>query len=150
MEIHKRLAGKLWRWLPRSGRRLIIKATQKSFTVSVIAIVQNDAGEILLLDHVLRPDSGWGPPGGFIDEGEQPEEAIRRELREETSLELSAVELAWVRTLGGHVEIFFRARANGEVKVKSAEIHSANWFARPEMPEEMSPVQRFVIDKTLS
>jgi ADP-ribose pyrophosphatase YjhB (NUDIX family) len=154
MEAHKRLAGKIWRWLPPSARRLLIRATQKRFTVSVVAVVRNEEDKILLLDHVLRPHSGWGPPGGFIDHNEQPEDAIRREIREETGLEITELEMVWIRTVQGHVEILFRARAatdgRKELKVTSAEIHSAEWFAFSEMPEEMSPVQKFVIEKTLS
>ncbi len=154
MEAHKRLAGKIWRWLPPAIRRSLIRTTQKRFTVSVIAVVRNEEDKILLLDHVLRPGSGWGPPGGFIDHNEQPEDAIRREIREETGLEITELEMVWIRTLQGHVEIIFRARAtasgSGELKVKSAEIHSARWFAFSEMPAEMSPVQKFVIEKTLS
>jgi len=136
--------------LPQTVRRLLIRATQKSFTVSVIAVIQNDEGKILLLDHVLRPQSGWGAPGGFIDHGEQPDEAIRREVMEETGLELTDLEMSWIRTIRGHVEIIFRARGKGELSVKSAEILSAAWFAPSEMPPEMSAVQKFVIEKTLS
>jgi ADP-ribose pyrophosphatase YjhB (NUDIX family) len=150
MKIHKQLAGKIWRKLPQSVRGLLIKATQEQFTVSVIAVVRNDEGKVLLLDHVLRPRSGWGAPGGFIGRGEQPEDAVRREIREETGLELADVEMAWVRTVQNHVEIVFRARANGEVKVKSAEIISARWFSLSEIPPEMSGMQKFVIMKTLS
>lgn len=118
--------------------------------MSVTAIVLNDKGEILLLDHVLRPKHGWGTPGGFIDEGEQPADAIRREMREEIGLELSDLELAWIRTIHTHVEIIFRARGSGEVTPRSAEIHSAGWFPLSEMPADMSDVQKFVIKKTLS
>jgi 8-oxo-dGTP diphosphatase len=153
-DSHKRLAGKIWRWLPPSFRRLLVRATQKKFTVSVVAVVSDDEGKILLLDHVLRPKSGWGPPGGFINHGEQPEDAVRREIREETGLELDQLEMAWTRTVGAHVEILFRARAaaggSGELISNSAEILSAKWFLLSEMPAEMSPVQKFVIEKTLS
>lgn len=150
MELLKKLAGKVWRKLPQAVRRLLVRTSQRKFTVSVIAVILNDEGKILLLDHVLRPKNGWGAPGGFIDLGEQPEAAIRRELREEIGLELHDLEMAWIRTIHNHVEIVFRARAAGEPKVQSAEIHSARWFSLSEMPAEMSSVQKFVIEKTLS
>ena len=150
MKQLKRLAGKVWRALPQSVRRTLVRTTQKKFTVSVTAVILNDEGKILLLDHVLRPSSGWGTPGGFINRGEQPQDAIRREVKEETSLELTRLELVWMRTIEGHVEIIFRARAHGELKIESAEIHSAGWFLPSELPEGMSLVQKFVIEKTLS
>ena len=43
-------------------------------------------GKTLLLFH--KKLQMWLPPGGHIDEGELPEEACRREIREETGLEV--------------------------------------------------------------
>jgi ADP-ribose pyrophosphatase YjhB (NUDIX family) len=77
-----KIVGRIWRKLPASVRMKIVRVTQKKFTASVAAIVQNEKGEVLLLDHVLRPASGWGIPGGFLDFGEQPIDAVKRELRE--------------------------------------------------------------------
>jgi ADP-ribose pyrophosphatase YjhB (NUDIX family) len=150
MELLKKLAGKVWRKLPQAARRLLIRTSQIKFTVSVTAVILNDEGKILLLDHVLRPKYGWGTPGGFIGLGEQPEAAIRRELQEEIGLELRDLEMAFVRTIHNHVEIVFRARGGGELKVGSVEIHSAAWFSLSEMPAEMSAMQKFVIEKALS
>jgi NUDIX domain len=67
----KKLVGKIWRKTPHFIRLRIIRLSQTKFTVSVGAVVLNEKGEILLLDHVLRPASGWGIPGGFINGGEQ-------------------------------------------------------------------------------
>ncbi|MCV4785482.1 NUDIX domain-containing protein, partial [Escherichia coli] len=75
---------------------------------------------------------GWGLPGGFINKGEQPESAIRREIHEETGLELENLEIFLVRTMGQHIEILFSATANGEGRVLSREITQLGWFS-PEM-----------------
>ncbi len=50
------------------------------------AIVANN-GEILLVYRNIMPGKyQWALPGGFIETGESPEEAARRELMEETGL----------------------------------------------------------------
>lgn len=145
----QKIMGKAWRNAPQFVRRLAVLLTQKTFTVSVGAIVTNDEGQVLLLDHVLRPGSGWGIPGGFINENEQPAEAVKREICEEIGLEIEHIELLQAQTTKRHVEILFRARAQGEGKIKSVEIKEVKWFALDEMPEEMSRVQKQVIKRVL-
>lgn len=125
-----------------AARLKIVRATQRKFTVSVAAIVTNERGEVLLLDHVLRPYSNWGIAGGFLEANEQPEDAIRREIREETGLELKNLQMVAVGTKNRHVEILFRAEATGRAEAKSREINAAAWFAVEEMPEDMSGAQK--------
>lgn len=50
--------------------------------------VVRDGKTLLLFHKKLRM---WLPPGGHIDEGELPEEAVLREIREETGLEVEIV-----------------------------------------------------------
>lgn len=146
----KKIVGKLWRKTPRFARLIIIRVTQKKFTASVAALIINENREVLLLDHVLRPFSNWGLPGGFINAGEQPEDAIKREIYEETGLELINAKLFQIRTLGQHIEIMFTAEAVGIAEVKSREIHGFGWFKVNEMPENMSPAQKNLIADILS
>ncbi len=127
----------------------IVRLTQKTFTVSAGAIVFNQDGKILLLEHYLRPKNGWGIPGGFMNRGEQPEDAVRREIMEEVGLEIGNVKLVRAETKNRHVEFLFRAEADGEPKISSREIKTAGWFALDAMPEEMSWVQEQIIEKAL-
>ncbi|HEX8292550.1 MAG TPA: NUDIX hydrolase [Pyrinomonadaceae bacterium] len=150
----KSLLGRVWRGSPRFVKRAGVWLTQPRFAVTAGAVVSDERGRVLLLRHVLRKGSGWGVPGGFLTAGEQPEEAIRRELREETGLELDAVELAFVRSLGHarQVEIIFRCRmraaALGGLE-KGFEIDRAEWFARDALPEGLPADQRRVIARAL-
>jgi ADP-ribose pyrophosphatase YjhB (NUDIX family) len=142
-------AGIIWKKMPKGMRRWLTRRFQTSFTVSAAGIITNDKGEVLLLDHVLRPVSGWGLPGGFMDIGEQPEVALRRELREETGIELTDVRFVTVRTLHAHMEIIFKAIGVGEPLVKTREITNLGWFSLDGMPAEMSQDQQLLILKVL-
>lgn len=53
--------------------------------VSVAALVTNDKGEILLVNSPWR---GWEYPGGLIEPGETFQEALHREVREESGVEI--------------------------------------------------------------
>ncbi len=140
--VLKKIVGKIWKQLTPAARLKITRATQSKFTVSVAAVVVNERGEVLLLDHVLRPFSNWGIPGGFINVGEEPEKALLRELREETGLELKNIRLLRVRTHQRHVEILYRAEASGAPEALSPEINQARWFKIEDIPEEMSDGQK--------
>ena len=135
----------IWKKMPRDARRWVTRRVQTTFTVSAAGIITNHSGEVLLLNHVLRPLSGWGLPGGFMNAGEQPETALRREIREETGIELTDVNLLLVRTLHRHIEIIFTAVGVGEPHVKSHEITELGWYGLDNMPAEMGQDQRSII-----
>jgi ADP-ribose pyrophosphatase YjhB (NUDIX family) len=146
----RKTIGKFWKILPRGVRTRIVRATQNTFTVSVAAIIVNERREVLLLDHVLRPRSGWGFPGGFLDANEHAQTAVEREVREETGLALENVRLMRVLVRGRHVEIIFAARPVGKASVQSSEIYQLGWFDVESLPEGSTLAQKMLIGEVLN
>jgi len=125
-----------------------MRLTHTRFTVTAGAVIFNDKGEVLLLKHRFRAGSGWGLPGGFMEKGEQPIDALRRELREEIGLELDDVKVFAARSFKKpkQVEVLFRARANAQVQSRTVEVERAEWFAIDALPEGLPRDQRVYIE----
>jgi 8-oxo-dGTP diphosphatase len=130
-------------------RRWTMRLAHARFTVTAGAVIFNDHREVLLLKHRFRAGSGWGLPGGFMDAGEQPIDALRRELREEIGLEVDDVKVLAVRSFKKpkQVEVLFRARANAHVESKTMEVERAEWFAIDALPEGLPRDQQSYIDR---
>jgi mutator protein MutT len=121
------------------------------FTVTAGAIILNNDQKVLLLKHYFRAGSGWGIPGGFMTTGEQPIDALRRELKEEIDLELDHVEIFWARSFERpkQIEILFRAITSAEPKPQSAEVEKANWFALDALPSGLPSDQKLLIERAV-
>jgi|SRR6267142_7110140 len=148
----KSLLSSIFRHTPRSLRRLYARVFNTRFSATAGAIVMDESGRLLLLKHVFRAGSGWGIPGGFIQAGEQPEEALRRELREEVGLELESAEIAFIRTLKSikQIEILFYCRPRGNAEPKSIEVEQVGWFSPDAFPRTLPEDQRLLIERALS
>ncbi|AGZ40555.1 putative NUDIX hydrolase [Actinoplanes friuliensis DSM 7358] len=110
---------------------------------TVSAIVLNDRGEILLGQ---RSDNHqWSVIAGMMDPGEQPADALVREVEEETGVQvtierLAGVALHEVTYVNGDrchmVNTWFRCRAiGGEARVNDSESIAVGWFAPDALPE---------------
>ena len=66
------------------------------------AVIRDDAGRMLLILRGHDPGKGlWSIPGGRIEPGETPEQAVVREVREETGLDVSCGPLLGTAELPG-------------------------------------------------
>jgi 8-oxo-dGTP pyrophosphatase MutT (NUDIX family) len=86
----------------------------------------------------------WDLPGGGAGRSEPPEEAARREVREEVGLTITGVRRLKVLRAGEGGRIFgtvvFSARAEAsELKPRRAEIYDEGWFEWESLPRPLSP-----------
>lgn len=114
-------------------------------TPTVQAWIDRD-GSYLALRRDEEPLKGkWNMPGGFVEVGERGEEAIIREVREETGLEVEVIELIGIfdSTYGSGddakpiFDVAFHCRITGETDELdvSEESSEARWFPLAEFPE---------------
>jgi len=113
-------------------------------TASGLVLYKN---KILLTKRAVPPLKGWWDlPGGFVDRGETAEQALKRELKEETGLNVS--ELKFFGTYKGiypssfdpfHVlsVIFLVKSKKGELQALS-DVKESRWFAKHEMPKKIA------------
>lgn len=110
-----------------------------------VAVLMERAGRILLARRGTEPRKGtWDIPGGFIDAGETAEQAVRREMREETGLELADLHYfgSYPDTYGRRDEpvlsFCFTARADTGDPKPASDVSELAWFASEEIPHELA------------
>jgi 8-oxo-dGTP diphosphatase len=115
--------------------------------IAAYAVVRDDLERVLLCRlSIDELDVGWTLPGGGIDPGEDPADAVVREVREETGLDGRVVELLGIdsrvypprpgRELSLHaIRVIYRMEAlDGELRDElEGSTDRAEWFSRAEI-----------------
>ena len=108
--------------------------------VSVAALILQDS-KLLLVQRAHAPHKNkWSFPAGFMDALEKPEEALKRECREETNLEVTVLDLLEIKSgretpCGADLLLIYRAETlSGQLKAGD-DARKAAFFALNALPE---------------
>lgn len=108
---------------------------------AVIMAVVDDDDRILLGHAAAWPADRWSTLAGFVEAGESAEQAVRREVAEETGVHVGEVEYAGSQPwpFPASLMLGFRARATSvEVRVDGVEMADARWFTRDGLAEAVA------------
>jgi ADP-ribose pyrophosphatase YjhB (NUDIX family) len=142
-----RLAAPLWHRLGGNAQWAALWLTQPKFLVGVAGVVLDGQDRVLLLRARFWPRDSWGLPAGYVKHGERLEDALAREVREETGYEIADVAL--LRVVSGYrwrLEGILSAHlSGGERHLDAGEILEARFFPADALPAGLlSPHLRHV------
>lgn len=117
----------------------------------VKVFIEDSKGRLLILrhaNHELTKKPTWGLPGGHIDWSEEPEDALKREIKEELGIdaEIGQPILAWNKPIGKDhktICIGYRCRVkNGQQFKLGPDDDECHWMAPSELDHYFSKTDR--------
>jgi 8-oxo-dGTP diphosphatase len=141
----------LWLWrhvpFPEWMRRLFLRVLNPSVMVGAMALIQDEQGRILVLEHTYRRDMPWGLPGGWLKRAESPEIGLAREVREETGFDVRVDALLGAEFWGNsQLDLLYRCTVLGGTYTGSDETGIHRWLP-PDNQLEVLPNQRALLRK---
>jgi len=119
--------------------------------VAVSAIVTNETGGVLLVKTHWRSDT-WEPPGGQVEEGEGLDQAVIREVLEETGITIRPLGITGVYYNASKqiLSVVFRAEyVSGELTIQPEEIAEAGFYPLTESTIDLYITRPNVKSRTL-
>jgi 8-oxo-dGTP pyrophosphatase MutT (NUDIX family) len=143
--------------LLRLAYRVAYRALQVWSTVArpdargVKCVVVDADGRALFVRHTYGRRANWELPGGGVHRRETPEQAVRREAREELGVD----EAVWdpAGAADGHwygkreqLSVFVAPWPGGAPRLDPVEIADAAWFSLAAPPSPVGPSTRLALD----
>ncbi len=117
--------------------------------LTVDAIIEIEGGIVLIKRK--NPPPGWAIPGGFVDYGETLEDAVRREAKEETGLDIKLIRQFHTYSEPGRdprhhtVSTIFIAAAGGKPKAAD-DAQDVGIFTKDNLPADLAFDHRQILE----
>lgn len=125
----KRFLFRIWRRFPLWMHIFAARIVRPRFRVGVAALIFDEQGRVLLFRHTYRKFE-WGIPGGALEYGEPPEQAMVREMLEETGMRIEVQRLLLAESSKDdhHISLIYQCRIADGVFRESDEISEMKYF----------------------
>ena len=132
---------------PVRWQRRFMTAANDRFLVGVTGLGVDDAGRVLLARHRFGAPQ-WRFLGGFLHPKERVEDALAREIKEETGLaiEVGPILEAVTGYRWARVELVFAFRVTGGPQALTGEVAELGWFGPDALPDVRAD-QRGMIER---
>lgn len=131
------LLARIWKFLPlsKSLQLKIMRLFQDQFLVAVTGVIFNEKNEVLLFKHTYR-QIPWNLPAGYMKAGEHPQEALEREIEEESGFVISIEERLKIRTdrETARLEICYLGYFIGGEFQPSREVSESRFYSMENLP----------------
>src|SRR5687767_13041657 len=110
----KRILLQIWRVLPPWLQIVLSRVIRPLFQVFAAAVILDEEKNILLVKSTYNRFHPWGLPGGSLEYGEHPEDAVIREVQEETGLTICIEKLLLIKSwTPDRVGMFYLCKVTG-------------------------------------
>jgi len=138
----KRVVARFVSWPPVGlALRAGIRLAAPHHRVGAVVVIFDEGHRVLLVEHLFHPGDPWGLPGGWVGRSESPQSAARRELLEETRLDVEIGPVVRLERISRpwHLSIAFAGRLLGGELHLGVELSDAAWVDPDELPDGLSP-----------
>ena len=127
----RRAALLVFGWLPSPLRRLVVRVITPHYVLGAVLALRHD-DQVLML-HTRHVRFGWILPGGLMQTGETPREALDRELREELELEVdldTEATVVIVDPVARRIDFVFERHVveRPQLRIDGTEVMEARWL----------------------
>src|SRR6266542_75970 len=132
----KKILLKIWRVLPAWLQNILSRVIRPLFQVFAAAVIFDQDKNIFLVKSTYQRFHPWGLSGGSLEYGEHPEEAVIREDREETGLNVCIEKLLLVNSwLPDRVGLYYLCRIIDGTFYPSDEVSESSYFTLEDLPD---------------
>jgi ADP-ribose pyrophosphatase YjhB (NUDIX family) len=127
---------KIWRVFPTWLQEILSRRIRPLFQVFAAAVMFDENKNIFLVKSTYQRFQPWGLPGGSLEYGEHPEEAVIREVWEETRLNVCIEKLLLVNSwLPDRVGLYYLCRITGGTFHPTDEVSEFGYFSLKDLPD---------------